>query len=85
MANLKKWHDYNKLTLNVKKTKFMHFSGVKKKETFSDIQVELDQQQIEWVTSFKFLRLWLDETLSFKEHIGLMKSKKGTRNSRKNS
>ncbi len=30
-------------TLNVKKTKFMQFSAVKKKETFSDIQVELDQ------------------------------------------
>ncbi len=37
MANLKKCLDYNTLTLNVKKTKFMHISGVNKKETFSDI------------------------------------------------
>ncbi len=54
----------------MKKTKFMQFSGVKKKEKVSDIQVELDQQQIDRVSTFKYLGLWLDEALTFKEHIG---------------
>ncbi len=75
MANLKKWLDYNKLTLNVKKTTFMQFSGVKKKETFSDIQVELDQKQIDRVATFKYLGLLLDEILIFKEHIGQISKK----------
>ncbi len=35
MANLKKWLDYNKLTLNIKKTKFKQFSGVKEKKKHS--------------------------------------------------
>ncbi len=36
LSRLKQWFDYNKLTLNVKKTKFMQFSGSKKKAVFSD-------------------------------------------------
>ncbi len=59
----------------------MQLSGVKKKETFSDIQVELYQQQIDRVSIFKYLGLWLDETLSFKEHIKQI-SKKGQQKAR---
>ncbi len=53
----------------------MQFSGVTKKETFSDFQVELDQQQIDRVSTFKYLGLWLDETLTFEEHIGQISKK----------
>ncbi len=75
LSSLKQWFDYNKVTLNAKKTKFMQFSGSKKKAVFSDVQVRLNDTQIEHVSVFKYLGLWLDETLSFKEHIGQISKK----------
>jgi hypothetical protein len=69
LSRLKKWFDYNKLTLNVRKTKFMQFSSGQKKNKFSDVQVKINEEQVERVEIFKYLGLWLDETLNFKEHV----------------
>ncbi len=75
LSHLKQWFNYNKLTLNVKKTKFMQFSSSQKKAVFSDIQLRLNDKHIECVSVFKYLGLWLDETLSFKEQIGQISKK----------
>ncbi len=53
----------------------MQFSGSKKKAAFSDVQVRLNDKHIECVSVFKYLGLWLGETLSFKEHVGQISKK----------
>ncbi len=53
----------------------MQFSGSKKKTVFSDIQVKLNDKHIKRVSVFKYIGLWLDETLSLKEHIGHISKK----------
>ncbi len=40
-----------------------------------DVQVRLNDKHIERVSVFKYLGLWLDETLSFNEHIGQISKK----------
>ncbi len=53
----------------------MQFSGSKKKAVFSDVQVRLNDKHIEHVSVFKYLGLWLDETLILEEHLGQISKK----------
>ncbi len=69
LVNLKDWFDFNKLTLNLKKTKFLQFSSSRKKPDFKDVKISLDQESVERVEVFKYLGVWLDEKLNFSEHI----------------
>ena len=67
------WLKVNKLSLNVKKTKFMIFHHANK--NFIQPKLTIDQADIERVKSFNFLGLTLDENLSWKSHIDKVKAK----------
>lgn len=65
-------HEYlnaNKLSLNVKKTKCMHFRQPKKLVNGS---VTLDGQLVEFVSLFKYLGLLVDSRLTWDAHISEM-------------
>ena len=72
LNSLQSWLPLNKLKLNVKKTKCMllHKDGLT-----SNIHLMVDEQTIELVTSFKFLGIIIDNTLSFNLHFTELHSK----------
>ena len=72
MVKLKKWFDINKLSLNLKKTKFMVFSKRKKTE---NMVLSMAGTNIERVKETKFLGVILDEQLNWKEHVSYVRKK----------
>nr|XP_049577520.1 centrosomal protein of 44 kDa isoform X1 [Syngnathus scovelli]XP_049577521.1 centrosomal protein of 44 kDa isoform X1 [Syngnathus scovelli] len=70
MTKIKMWFDWNKLSLNVSKTKFMVFGKANIK-----IRIEIDGTEIERVQENKFLGVIIDDGLSWKPHIKNVKSK----------
>ena len=71
MVKLKNWFNKNKLSLNLKKNKFMIFSNMKKDE----IVLSIDGVNIERVYEFRFLGVILDDKLTWKNHIAYVKGK----------
>ncbi len=69
------WLKANKLTLNVKKTKFVIFGSKHKLAGNRDTPLYINQEQIERVKSIKYLGMILDEQLNFEEHIDYLISK----------
>ena len=62
------WLIQNRLSLNVKKSKYMIFNKTKTK-ILPNIVLTINNKPIERVRQFKFLGYHLDETLSWKVHI----------------
>ena len=58
----------NKLSLNLKKTKFMIFKPRQKRQRF-DTQLSINNQIVSQVTEILFLGVVLDENMSWKSHI----------------
>ena len=61
------WFYANKLTLNLNKTVYMLFQS--KKGDTTDLKIELRGVTILQVRCIKFLGTWLNDTLTWKEHI----------------
>ena len=67
------WLTKNKVAINTEKTKLMFFGTIKiysKKE-----QINLDKEIIENVDSIRYLGITIDNKLSFKNHIEVVKQK----------
>ena len=63
------WSSNNRLAMNIKKTKYMSFN-------FTDSQpLLLKNNQIERVSSYKLLGIWIDDKLNFNSHIDKLCSK----------
>ena len=77
------WFNLNKLTLNLKKTKFIIFAN-NQKDIISVPPLSLGQATLERVgvgqceTSVRFLGLWVDGHLNFSDHINKVKNKVNT-------
>jgi len=67
------WLKLNKLSLNVKKSKYMIFHT--KKKNVQNLTLKLDDVTIERVAEFNFLGLTLDEHLTWKCHINKISNK----------
>ena len=70
-AKIDKWLKLNKLTLNVKKSKFMLFY-------MPDIQISnlhINNIKLECLDSFNFLGITIDKHLTWREHIHLIANK----------
>ena len=68
------WLIQNRLSLNVKKSKYRIFNKTKTK-ILHNIALTMNNKPIERVKQFKFLGYHLDETLSWKVHICEIASK----------
>ena len=66
MIKLKNWFNYNKLSLNLTKTKIMLFGNGKRDV---QIKIEIDKVEIERVYEIKFLGVMIDDAISWKPHI----------------
>ncbi len=75
LALVKNWLDENKLTLNAKKTKFMVFGTRRRLKKCRNIRINLENEEIERVETFKYLGVWLDEVLNFNAHVEKLSKK----------
>ena len=68
------WFKVNKLSLNLKKTKFMVFKP-RQKRSICNIQISIDNQNIVEVKETHFLGVILDENLNWKSKISHIANK----------
>ena len=66
------WLKINKLSVNYLKTKYIMFT---KKKLKKDITIMMDNYKLDRVSKIKYLGVILDESLKWKSHIELIKSK----------
>ena len=71
LSNLDDWFKANKLTLNVGKS--VHMIFCKKKNV--DTSIKLGNTELPRVESVKFLGMWLDQNLTWDEHLSKLKSR----------
>ena len=75
LEKLNQWFRANKLCLNISKTKYIIFRPSVTRHIESDHTLFINNQAIERIgdkfdnTSFKFLGIFIDETISWKKHI----------------
>ena len=74
MDKLSIWFKANKLSLNLRKTKFMVFKP-RQKRSICNIQISIDNQNIVEVKETNFLGVILDENLNWKSEISHFASK----------
>ena len=75
LSGVYNWLAVNKLSLNVKKTKYMIFHAINKNIDGSVTPVQIDKIPIERVSNFNFLGLNLNENMSWKSHIDITANK----------
>jgi len=68
MNVISNWFKMNKLSLNVKKTNFMIFKNKHSPKKVIEINIFIDNNKIEKVTTTKFLGVLIDDNLSWKSH-----------------
>ena len=70
------WLVSNKLTLNYKKTKFMLFAHkFISKRCLKKVNLNINKHNIQQVSVFKYLGVYLDNKLTWQEHVNYLKSK----------
>ncbi len=75
IGSVSEWLRCNKLILNTKKTKFMIFGSKNKLREVHDAPIYINGDLIERVDCFEYLGVYLDETLSFDQHINYIYNK----------
>lgn len=68
LENISKWLKFNKVKNNVVKTKYMILKNKFKKYNVDNITIVMDDIEVEYVESMKYLGVIIDTNLSFKEH-----------------
>jgi exonuclease III len=74
LINVSTWFAANRLTLNIDKTNFIIFKSHRKIKTI-DITLKIDGVPITQVESTKFLGVYVDQHLTWKDHINYISSK----------
>ena len=72
LKKIKTWFDINKLSLNVKKTKFIIFGT---REIKQQATLKINDMEIERVKENTFLGVIIDDKLCWKSHINTVKTK----------
>ena len=75
LTKISQWFISNKLSLNVKKTKYSFFHTPSKKDNIPLALPKLCNNQIQRSESIKFLGVFLDENLTWKDHIKYIENK----------
>ena len=74
LQNFDLWLKSNKLSVNVKKTKYVIFKTSKKKINHSFL-LHYDNETLHQVNSIKFLGVYIDQNLTWKDHINHVSKK----------
>ena len=74
MKLIQSWLTANKLTLNIKKTKFMLIgSTYRLSQVHNDFTVQVNNKSLERVSEHKTLGVYIDESLTRRPHINVTK------------
>ena len=71
LEKITNWLQINKLSLNTQKTKLMVFH--RKQKHIKELNIVINGRKIDRVESFNFLGLTIDETLSWAQHVDIVK------------
>ena len=77
LANVSDWFNANKLSLNVKKTKYSFFHKSSKTDNIP-LQLpnlKINGSTVESESSIKCLGVWIDENLTWRDHIHTVENK----------
>ena len=77
LAVIQDWFNANKLTLNLTKTVYLYFE--KSSKTNTDLDLTLNGVTIPRVNCTKFLCVWVDDQLNWKQHITKLVTKLSSR------
>ena len=69
VSKFKVWCNVNALTINVAKTRVMAFATRSKVKKSHDVRIKIGDDCLKIVSSYKYLGMLLDSTLSFSKHI----------------
>ena len=75
MTTVSKWFRHNKLSVNYSKTKYMLFAGTSRKLENMNRCLQVGNEQVERVNTYKYLGVKLDQTLNFSAHIEYIRTK----------
>ena len=77
LAKVEIWFKANKLSLNLNKTNYILFTSKKKMSFVHEyaFSISIDNQCINRVTSAKFLGVYIDDQLSWKQHVNYISQK----------
>jgi hypothetical protein len=75
LAKIANWFRLNKLSLNLKRTHFIRFYPAKHAKKSCSFKISVDGIDIEEVIKTKFLGVMVNQTLSWNDHIALIKHK----------
>ena len=75
LKRLADWFNANKLSLNIKKTKFMLFHTKQRTKHIGDFSICINHEKIDRVEKIRFLGLTLQENISWDEHCNLVTNK----------
>ena len=77
LTNVSNWFNANKLSLNVKKTKFSFFHKSSKKDNIllRFPNLDINGFTFERESSIKFLGIWIDGNLTWRDHIHTVETK----------
>ena len=73
LQKLSEWFAINKLSLNIKKTNFMIFGS--KRILNKNFKLIINREALVEITSFKFLGIFIDSKLTWKNHINFISNK----------
>ena len=69
------WFHTNKLSLNIKKSNFIMFLPKGKKYNTNNVKININGNEIKQVNFTKFLGIYIDEHLSWAQHIEFLSKK----------
>ena len=72
---LSKWFKANKLSVNLKKTNYIVFCGIRKKAPLKTLEIKMDDINLDNVPSAKFLGVIIDKNLRWADHIRVVENK----------
>ena len=78
LIKLTSWFQANRLSINIKKTKYILFKPRQKRQTLDNLTVKLCDHNLAQESETVFLGVILDEHLSWKSHIAYLASKFST-------
>src|ERR1043165_7164217 len=77
LESLSEWFKANKLSLNLSKTNYIIFRSKNKIIPVLESSIKIDNKEISQVTTTKFLGVYVDEHLTFNDHVSTIATKSG--------
>ena len=79
LHNVSHWLKENRLVLNTSKTKYMIIGTSQRLANVEPVELQVDNTRLERVTFFKYLGVFLDQSLVWNDHLEYISKKIGSK------